>query len=432
MSNIGLEMALRRVRHRARAHAGRRQVRDGGDAARGFSLGGEQSGHIIFSDYLFTGDGLATALGVLRVMAETGRTLADAGGASSSTYPQMLRQRARARAARLAGGAGDRRRHRARGIARSRGHGRLLVRYSGTEPLLRIMLEGPRSGTRSQAWAEEIADVVEARLTWSIECSPDHEQKARRMALCNDQALGQRQQGRHGAQLARRAVPSVVEAARSASTPARRASPCIRARIARHITLADVRRSLAACCAARGTRRVQHRGRSAAGPAGARARRPARPVHAGARRARRDHQSGRLAGHDHARTRCAASSTDLQSHGVRVSLFVDPELAAGRLGRRHGRRPRGALHGAVRARVRDRRCRRRRGASSSTPPPPGARTSAAWASTPATTSTSHNLPDLPQRAARRRGVDRPRADQPRDLRRSRSARCANISAVLEG
>ena len=45
--------------------------------ARGLSLGGEQSGHVIFSDFLFTGDGLVTALNVLRVMAATGRELAD-------------------------------------------------------------------------------------------------------------------------------------------------------------------------------------------------------------------------------------------------------------------------------------------------------------------------------------------------------------------
>ena len=55
----------------------------------GFSLGGEQSGHVIFSDYLFTGDGLATALSVLRVMAATGRTLSSLAG-ELVTYPQVL------------------------------------------------------------------------------------------------------------------------------------------------------------------------------------------------------------------------------------------------------------------------------------------------------------------------------------------------------
>ena len=56
---------------------------------RGLSLGGEQSGHIIFSEHLFTGDGIVTALSVLRVMAETGRELADLA-AELVTYPQVL------------------------------------------------------------------------------------------------------------------------------------------------------------------------------------------------------------------------------------------------------------------------------------------------------------------------------------------------------
>ncbi len=56
---------------------------------RELSLGGEQSGHVIFSDHLFTGDGIATALNVLRVMAETGRELADLA-AELVTYPQVL------------------------------------------------------------------------------------------------------------------------------------------------------------------------------------------------------------------------------------------------------------------------------------------------------------------------------------------------------
>ena len=56
---------------------------------RDLSLGGEQSGHVIFSDYLFTGDGLATSLNVLRTMAGTGRTLADLA-AELTSYPQVL------------------------------------------------------------------------------------------------------------------------------------------------------------------------------------------------------------------------------------------------------------------------------------------------------------------------------------------------------
>ena len=56
---------------------------------RDLTLGGEQSGHIIFSDHLYTGDGTATALNVLRVMADTGRELADLAS-ELVTYPQIL------------------------------------------------------------------------------------------------------------------------------------------------------------------------------------------------------------------------------------------------------------------------------------------------------------------------------------------------------
>ena len=104
------------------------------------SLGGEQSGHVIFADYLFTGDGLATALSVLRVMAGSGRSLADLAS-EMTAYPQVLmnlrvKERVDLRtvpevAAVLQSVE-----------SRLEGNGRLLVRYSGTEPLLRVMLEG--------------------------------------------------------------------------------------------------------------------------------------------------------------------------------------------------------------------------------------------------------------------------------------------------
>ena len=78
MSNIGLEIALRarRASSWCGAPVGDKYVMEE-MLTRGLSLGGEQSGHVIFSDYLFTGDGLCTALNVLRTVALTGRTLAD-------------------------------------------------------------------------------------------------------------------------------------------------------------------------------------------------------------------------------------------------------------------------------------------------------------------------------------------------------------------
>jgi phosphoglucosamine mutase len=161
MSNIGLEIALR--------ESGIGLVRCGvGDkyvmeemTRRGLALGGEQSGHVIFSDYLSTGDGIVTALSVLRIMAATGRELADLAG-ELVVYPQVLKNvRVRQRqdldsvppvAAAMA-----------RVTERLAGQGRLLVRYSGTEPLLRVMLEG-RDERQIEAWADEIVDAARRYL----------------------------------------------------------------------------------------------------------------------------------------------------------------------------------------------------------------------------------------------------------------------------
>jgi phosphoglucosamine mutase len=126
---------------------------------RGIAVGGEQSGHVIFASHLFTGDGIGTALQVLRIMAETGREL-DELAAALVTYPQVLvnvRVRERVDYMQVPAIAGVIRRVE----DRVKGQGRVLIRYSGTEPLLRIMLEG-RDAREIRAWAEEIADVVRA------------------------------------------------------------------------------------------------------------------------------------------------------------------------------------------------------------------------------------------------------------------------------
>ena len=89
MSNIGLEIALRDAGiELVRCAVGDKYVMEE-MLKRGLSLGGEQSGHVIFSDNLFTGDGLATSLNVLRTMAATGRDLADLAS-DLTTYPQVL------------------------------------------------------------------------------------------------------------------------------------------------------------------------------------------------------------------------------------------------------------------------------------------------------------------------------------------------------
>ena len=128
---------------------------------RGLALGGEQSGHVIFADHLMTGDGIGTALQVLRVMAATGRSLAELA-APLVTYPQvLLNVRVRERGDYMRVPAIARVIHDVEG--RVDGHGRVLVRYSGTEPLLRIMLEG-RDQTELAVWAEEIAAAVREHM----------------------------------------------------------------------------------------------------------------------------------------------------------------------------------------------------------------------------------------------------------------------------
>jgi len=162
MSNIGLELALRaRGIDLIRCAVGDKYVMEE-MLARGLSLGGEQSGHVIFSDYLFTGDGLCTALNVLRTVALTGRTLADLAS-DLTAYPQVLlnvrvREKADLKTVPPIASVIS------RVESRLAGQGRLLVRYSGTEPLLRVMLEG-RDEHEIRAWAQEIVDVVKEHLS---------------------------------------------------------------------------------------------------------------------------------------------------------------------------------------------------------------------------------------------------------------------------
>jgi phosphoglucosamine mutase len=161
MSNIGLEIALRdRGIEMIRTAVGDKYVMEE-MVKRGLSLGGEQSGHVIFSDHLFTGDGLATALNVLRIMADTGKELSELASALV-TYPQVLvnvrvKQKTDLKAVPAIADAMK------RVEERLAGNGRLLVRYSGTEPLLRIMLEGKDDDEITQ-WANDIAAVVKEQL----------------------------------------------------------------------------------------------------------------------------------------------------------------------------------------------------------------------------------------------------------------------------
>jgi phosphoglucosamine mutase len=126
-----------------------------------FSLGGEQSGHVIFLDHGTTGDGTMTGLMLVSRLAETGRTLQDLA-AVMTRLPQVLIN--------------------VRGVDKSRveadvvvqaavreaqaeldGTGRVLLRKSGTEPLVRVMVEAADAAS-AQAVAERLADVVAKNL----------------------------------------------------------------------------------------------------------------------------------------------------------------------------------------------------------------------------------------------------------------------------
>ena len=161
MSNLGLERALR--------HHGIGLVRTPvGDKyvlqemqRRNAPLGGEQSGHVIFSDYATTGDGLLTALRVFDVMRESGGSL-DELTAAVESYPQLLVnvRIAHKRPLEELDRANREIRH---AEAEFGDAGRVLVRFSGTEPLARVMVEGPELN-RVEHFAHSIAAAIRADL----------------------------------------------------------------------------------------------------------------------------------------------------------------------------------------------------------------------------------------------------------------------------
>ncbi|WP_370616154.1 phosphoglucosamine mutase [Mumia sp. Pv 4-285] len=128
---------------------------------RGYNLGGEQSGHVIMSDHATTGDGVLTALAVTRQMAETGSTLADLG-AVMRRLPQVLVNvpgvdKSRASTDPDVAAAV------AEATAELGTTGRVLLRPSGTEPLVRVMVEAG-SGEQADAVAQRLATVVGSAL----------------------------------------------------------------------------------------------------------------------------------------------------------------------------------------------------------------------------------------------------------------------------
>ena len=157
MSNLGLEVALREMGIALRrTPVGDRYVVE--EMVRGgFNLGGEQSGHVLFLDHNTTGDGLITALAILAIVAETGRPLSELARVMAR-YPQVLinvpikSRRDLSGERRVASAIAD--------VEHSLGaRGRVLVRPSGTEALIRVMVEGERESDVKRH-AEAIAAAI--------------------------------------------------------------------------------------------------------------------------------------------------------------------------------------------------------------------------------------------------------------------------------
>lgn len=161
MSNFGLDETVA-------AHGGRVVRTKVGDRyvieemlRYGYNVGGEQSGHMIFRDFATTGDGIVSALQILRIMVETGRPLSELR-AVLKKYPQAQRN-LRVREKRplelltkvqaLVADTGQ----------TLAGKGRVLLRYSGTEPKIRLLIEG-----RDDAWINARADEIAAEITREI------------------------------------------------------------------------------------------------------------------------------------------------------------------------------------------------------------------------------------------------------------------------
>ena len=157
MSNIGLHMAMKE-------HGGRCEVTPVGDRyvlenmlANDYSLGGEQSGHVIFADFATTGDGIVTATQILRCMIKNNQSLSKMGKLMTR-YPQVLVN------AKVANKHGWEQNHKIyEEIEKAKEQlgetGRILVRASGTENLIRVMAEG-KNQEQLDKIAHHLAEII--------------------------------------------------------------------------------------------------------------------------------------------------------------------------------------------------------------------------------------------------------------------------------
>ncbi len=161
MSNIGLEMALRKEGiELVRAKVGDRYV-VGAMRDHDINFGGEQSGHLIFLDHALTGDGLIAALQVLAIMQRSKKRLSDLAK-EIKLYPQTLvniKVKSKPPLEELE----EFQKEVKAAEKKLKDRGRILVRYSGTEPKARVMVEGPNE-EQIHTIAEHLADVLQREI----------------------------------------------------------------------------------------------------------------------------------------------------------------------------------------------------------------------------------------------------------------------------
>ena len=161
MSNMGLDIALRKAGGKIiKTDVGDRYVVEAMRAG-GYNLGGEQSGHMIFLDYSTTGDGILSALQLLAVMRREGKTISELAEIMIPLPQVLSNTRVREKVdiysiSEIAAKIKD--------VENKLGHdGRVLIRYSGTEPLLRVMIEG-QDKYEITSWANEICELVKKNI----------------------------------------------------------------------------------------------------------------------------------------------------------------------------------------------------------------------------------------------------------------------------
>ena len=161
MSNFGLDEALRSANGQVlRTKVGDRYVIEA-MMKQDLNVGGEQSGHMIFRDFSTTGDGVVSALQILRIMVETGKPLSELKKCLKK-YPQAQRN-LRVREKRPLEQLPAVLQLVAEAESELAGAGRVLLRYSGTEPKIRLLIEG-RDGDRINSQADRIASVIEGAI----------------------------------------------------------------------------------------------------------------------------------------------------------------------------------------------------------------------------------------------------------------------------